>query len=76
MINLTISPGGPFTWSVDQKGQKRQFSGTSTYGDGILTLAQDKGPPLVGRVAWRDANHVTFHVVGDGPETPGLTFSK
>jgi hypothetical protein len=75
-INLTIRPGGAFTWSVDQKGQMRQFSGTSTYGDGILTLAQDKGPAIVGRLGWRDADHVTFHVVGDGPDTPGLAFSK
>ncbi|WP_406697575.1 hypothetical protein V5E97_01825 [Singulisphaera sp. Ch08] len=75
-INLTIRPGGAFTWSVEQKGQKREFGGASTFGDGILTLAQDKGPAMVGRVTWSDPSHMTFHVVGDGPDTPGLTFSK
>ncbi|SIO45444.1 Tetratricopeptide repeat-containing protein [Singulisphaera sp. GP187] len=75
-INLTIRPGGTFNWSVDQKGQKREFGGTSTFGDGILTLAQEQGPAMVGRVSWTDPSHITFHVVGDGPETPGLTFSK
>src|SRR5262249_15453828 len=75
-IALNIQPGGTFTWQVTQKGRGQQFSGTSTFGDGILTLAQDKGPALVGRVNWADSNHITFRVVGDGPEDPGLAFSK
>jgi hypothetical protein len=75
-IGLTIQPGGEFTWDVNQKGQNQQFSGTSSYGDGILTLAQDKGPPLVGRVSWKDPNHMTFRIIGDGPDDPGLNFSK
>jgi tetratricopeptide (TPR) repeat protein len=75
-IALTVQPGGEFTWQVTQKGQMQKFAGTSTYGDGILTLAQDKGPVLVGRVSWKDASHMTFRVVGDGPEDPGLNFSK
>ena len=75
-IALTIQPNGGFTWKVTQKGREQQFSGTSTYGEGILTLAQDKGPALVGRVNWTDATHITFRIVGDGPEDPGLTFTK
>ena len=75
-VALSIQPGGDFTWQVTQKGQEQQFAGTSTYGDGILTLAQDKGPGLVGRVSWTDASHITFRIVGDGPEDPGLSFSK
>ena len=75
-IALTIQPGGAFNWQVTQKGQTQQFSGTSTFGDGILTLAQDKGPALVGRVSWKDASHMTFRIVGDGPDDPGLRFSK
>ena len=58
------------------KGQQQQFTGVSTYGEGILTLAQDKGPALVGRVGWKDASHMNFHVVGDGPDDPGLSFTK
>src|SRR5262249_39971108 len=53
-ITLTIQPGGPFTWDVERKGQKQRFSGSSTYGDGLLTLVQDKGPAMVGRVSWTD----------------------
>jgi predicted Zn-dependent protease len=75
-IALTIEPGGKFTWKVIQKGRAQQFSGVSTSGEGILTLAQDQGPVLVGRVSWKDANHLTFRVVGDGPDDPGLSFAK
>jgi tetratricopeptide (TPR) repeat protein len=75
-IALTVQPGRPFTWQVTRKDKTQQFSGTSTYGEGLLTLAQDKGPALVGRVSWRDADHMTFRVVGDGPDDPGLSFSK
>ena len=75
-IALTIQPDGDFTWQVTKKGQPRQLSGKSTFGGGLLTLTQDKGPALVGRVDWKDANHMNFRIVGDGPEDPGLSFSK
>jgi hypothetical protein len=75
-ITLTIQPAGGFTWQVTQKGKTQPFTGSSTYGDGILTLVQEKGPVLVGRVSWKDASHMTFRVVGDGPDDPGLSFSK
>ncbi|HZW32159.1 MAG TPA: tetratricopeptide repeat protein [Isosphaeraceae bacterium] len=75
-IGLTIQPGGQFTWQVNQKGKAQHFTGTSTYGAGILTLVQDKGPPLVGRLSWKDAEHMTFRVAGDGPDDPGLSFSR
>ena len=75
-IALTIQPGGDFTWKVTQKGKSQQFAGTSTYGSGILTLARVEGPALVGRVSWKDPSHMTFRIVGDGPDDPGLSFSK
>ena len=75
-IALIVRPDGPFTWQVTHKGKTQQFSGVSTYGDGMLTLAQDTGPALVGRVSWADASHMTFRIVGDGPDDPGLSFSK
>jgi hypothetical protein len=75
-ITLTIPANDTFTWQVTHKGKTQQFSGASTFGSGILTLAGDKGPPLVGRVSWTDANHMTFRIVGDGPDDPGLSFSK
>ena len=75
-ISLDVKPGGAFTWQAVVKGQQQRFTGVSTCGEGILTLAQDKGPALVGRVGWTDASHMTFHVVGDGPDDPGLSFTK
>ncbi|MFO0953792.1 MAG: hypothetical protein U0835_22075 [Isosphaeraceae bacterium] len=75
-IVLTIQADGKFTWQVTQKGKARQFGGSSTFGDGILTLAQDAGPALVGHVAWTDASHMNFKIAGDGPGDPGLNFSK
>ncbi len=75
-IALTLQPGGAFVWKVDQKGQSRQFAGTSTFGNGILTLTQDQGPALVGRVSWSDPTHMNFRIVGDGPEDPGVNFAK
>ena len=61
---------------MTQKGRKQHFTGTLTYGNGILTLAQEKGPVMVGRVSWKDANEMTFRIVGDGPDDPGLSFTK
>ena len=75
-IALTIEHGGAFKWEVTQNGRKQQFAGTSTYGNGILTLAQEKGPALVGRVGWSGPKQMNFRIVGDGPDDPGLSFSK
>jgi len=73
---LTVQPSGEFVWNVNQKGKTQQFAGTSSYGSGILTLAQDKGQAMVGRIGWTDATHMTFRIVGDGPDDLGLRFSK
>jgi tetratricopeptide (TPR) repeat protein len=75
-INLNIKTDGGFNWQVNHGKQTQDFAGTSSFADGVLTLKQEKGPTLVGRVNWKDATHMNFHVVGDNPEDPGLTFSK
>ena len=75
-VTVGVKPDGAFIWQADVKGVKQQFTGVSTYGDGILTLAQNNGPALVGRVGWNDPSHMTSHVVSDGPEDPGLSFAK
>jgi tetratricopeptide (TPR) repeat protein len=75
-VALTIQPGGAFNWQVTQKGQTRQFSGSSSFGGGLLTLVPEKTPPIVGRVSWTDRGHMTFRVVGDGPDAPGLSFAR
>jgi tetratricopeptide (TPR) repeat protein len=75
-VALTIADGGAFTWQATHKGQTQTFTGSSTFGDGLLTLVQDKGPLMVGRVSWTDPTHMTFRIAGDGPDDPGLSFSK
>jgi hypothetical protein len=76
-VSLSIQPGGAFHWQVIQNGQTRDFTGTSNFGGGILTLVPDKTPPIVGRVTWTDPNHMTLHAIGDNnPNSPGLSFVK
>lgn len=75
-INLTIKDGSAFTWKVTQSGKPTEFSGTYTFGESLLTLVQASGPPLVGHVTWTAPTHMTFRITGDGPEDPGLAFSK
>jgi tetratricopeptide (TPR) repeat protein len=74
-ITLAVGQDGTFTWKVNNQGQERQYTGTSTFGNGLLTLAPSQGPPMVGHVTWRDPNHFTFQVSG-GPDDPGLTFGR
>jgi tetratricopeptide (TPR) repeat protein len=74
-ITLVIGQDGTFTWRVNTKGQEREFKGTSTFGNGLLTLAPTQGTPMVGHLSWRDPDHFTFQVSG-GPDDPGLTFSR
>jgi len=75
-VSLTVQPDGAFRWQVTQKGQTREFTGTSNFGGGILTLVPDNTPPIVGRVSWTDPSHITFRVVGDRPDAPGLALAK
>jgi Tetratricopeptide repeat len=75
-VSLTIQPDGAFQWNLDLKGQAKQFTGTATFANGILTLVPENIPPIVGRVSWTDANHMTFHAVGENAQAPGLSFSK
>jgi tetratricopeptide (TPR) repeat protein len=75
-VSLTIQPDGGFRWNLDLKGQAKQFSGTSTFANGILTLVPDNIPPIVGKVNWTDPGHMSFRAVGDNAQGPGLSFSK
>jgi hypothetical protein len=75
-ITLTVRQDGPFAWKVTDHGKTRELGGKSTYGNGLLTLAGDQGPPLVGKVTWADENHFTFQVGGGGALDPGLSFAR
>lgn len=75
-ISLTFNKDKTFNWKVTQGGQDKQFGGEATLGDNILTLAQNGGTALVGRVSMDGDQKFNFKVVGDGPGDPGLTFSR
>jgi len=74
-ITLVINADNTFTWTVNQGGQTHDLKGSSTSGNGLLTLAPAGGAePLAGRVAWQDASHFKFQA--GGPTDPGLAFEK
>jgi hypothetical protein len=75
-ITLSFLDQGRFIWKVVHKGQDRSIQGKLTAGNGLLTLAQDQGAPMVGNVNWTDETHFTFKVPGAGAADPGLSFSK
>ncbi len=75
-ITVTFPDPTHFNWTLTRQGQSRQLQGRLTYGNGILTLAQDQGPAIVGNTTWTDEKHFKFQVPGGGPDDPGLTFAK
>ena len=52
------------------------IQGKLTAGNGLLTLAQDQGAPMVGDVTWSDETHFHVQSPGAGPDDPGLHFTK
>jgi hypothetical protein len=75
-ITVTFQDQGHFVWKVVHQGQARQFEGTSSFVNGLLTLAQDQNNAMVGDVNWQDDHHFQFKVLGGGPSDPGLSFTK
>lgn len=76
-VSLSIKGDGSFAWTSTRDGQTQSLSGSSsTFENGLLVLASDQGPPLIGRVSWTDPTHMTFRILGDGPDDPGLSFAK
>jgi hypothetical protein len=75
-ITLTLQKEGSFAWKVNDKGKARELTGKSTYGNNLLTLDGNQGPPLVGKVTWQDENHFKFQVAGGGDLDPGLSFAR
>jgi tetratricopeptide (TPR) repeat protein len=78
-IALAIKEDGKFSWDVSNTGKpSTTIAGASTFTDGVLTLAAQgtKDGALTGKVAWKDADHFTFRLVGAPPSDPGLSFAR
>ena len=78
-IALAIQDDGAFTWTAAGPGKPpMNIAGKSTFADGVLTLAAERGQKgaLVGHVAWKDADNFTFRLVGGPSNDPGLKFVR
>jgi hypothetical protein len=76
-IALALNQDGTFAWTVTQVGKSQSIQGRAGYQDQILTLAQEQGPPLVGKVTADPAgNRFTFKPPGTPESVAGLSFEK
>ena len=78
-ITVSFPDAKRFVWKVTRQGKTQEIQGERSYGDGILTLAQNNQaaqPPLVGRMTWQDDNHFNFKLLGGAPGDTGLTFAR
>jgi hypothetical protein len=74
-IALTIKEDGSFNWDVTTKGQTQTLTGEAGFADGVLTLAQNEGPPLAGKVDNVGAKGFGFKLLG-GANAPALAFTR
>ena len=76
-ITLALKADGDFTWNVANKGQQNQsIHGRAVYVNDVLSLTQEEGPPLAGKIESKDASKFTFRLMGGGNNAPALTFTR
>jgi hypothetical protein len=76
-IALTLSPNGTFAWTVKQNSKSRTIEGQAGYQDQVLTLAQEQGPPMVGKVSLDPSGlRFAFKPPGTSGSAAGLSFEK
>jgi hypothetical protein len=75
-IRLEVHPDESFVWRLDNPDQGKPIRGRAAFQNDVLGLFRTDGPPLAGKVTWRDDRSFNFKLVGNGPEDPGLDFSK
>jgi tetratricopeptide (TPR) repeat protein len=76
-ITLALNKDGTFAWTVTEDGKSQTLQGWAGYQDQILTLAQEQGPPLVGKVTLDPTgNRFAFKPPGTPKAVAGLSFEK
>jgi tetratricopeptide (TPR) repeat protein len=76
-ISLVLKQDGTFAWTVTQNGKSQTLQGQAGYQEQVLTLAQEQGPPLVGKVTVDPAgNRFTFKPPGTPKAVAGLSFER
>ncbi|MEX2119439.1 MAG: tetratricopeptide repeat protein [Pirellulales bacterium] len=73
---LTLNPEGRFTWTVAQRDEETELTGTYSLADDLLVLESDEGGAMIGRVSQAGENGFQFRLVGAPQDDPGLTFEQ
>jgi hypothetical protein len=74
-IALKIGDDGGFTWDVTTKGETQTITGQAGFLDGVLSLTQEDGPPLAGKVENVTEKGFGFKPLG-GPNAPTISFRR
>lgn len=74
-IVLTLKKDGGYSWDFNDQGKTRSVVGQARYLDGVLSLVQDQGPPLAGKIENPTAAGFGFKLLG-AENAPILKFSK
>ncbi len=78
-ITLAIQDDGRFAWTTSGPGKPpATIAGTSTFGDGVLSLSDQRGQngALAGKVVWQDSDRFNFRLTGAPTTDPGLNFVR
>jgi hypothetical protein len=76
-IALDLNPDSTFAWTVTEDGKSQTIQGWAGYQNQILTLAQESGMPLVGKVTVDPTgNRFEFKPPGTPKAVAGLSFQK
>ena len=52
------------------------ITGRAVYIKDVLSLTQEEGPPLAGKIESKDSSKFVFRLMGGGNNAPALTFSR
>jgi tetratricopeptide (TPR) repeat protein len=76
-ITLALEADGAFKWDVANKGQQNgSISGRAYYVNNVLSLTQEDGQPLAGKVESKEPNKFVFRIMGGRNNAPALTFTR
>jgi tetratricopeptide (TPR) repeat protein len=76
-LTFALEADGAYTWNITHKGQQKQsITGRAVYVNNVLSLTQENGPPLAGKIDSKDASKFVFHLMGGGNNAPALTFIR
>jgi tetratricopeptide (TPR) repeat protein len=75
-ITLALEADGAFKWDFNKTGKRGEsIAGRAYFVNDVLSLTQENGPPLAGKVESKDASKFVFRLMGGGSNAPALTFT-